>query len=391
MASSDAPTIIRPIPRRPFDHDSKPLRPPSPLLSPTRSFQDGGEYTPPVSRTHSVLNLTSSTLLGIYSPTGYNDDRDGPLTPWGTGAETPAMEESYRQRPKALPPAPSSTRSIIFSLISRTILLFFMGTLYGLLVRHLHEDRQLAPVHVEGIIKPSRDWRYLTFWGVAGVALGTLLPWVDTVWEEGVNAGEHKASLKLNRSASPDGQKEVDKGIFGADWTPVVRSIGAFVGIAFAIRKLPWASTMQASLTLALVNPVLWYLIDRSKPGLILSTAVGATGTAILLGLNADVMPNPAPNPRNFTSPHNGGGKLLYSIGDLGGLSAALINYVGVERIEVAIWMISVLFCSCVCFGNIGRMLALNVNRQKSTMVLRKAFGKESGKIDDRDEDDQGN
>lgn len=116
-----------------------------------------------------------------------------------------------------------------------------MGTLYGVLVRHLHDDRQLAPVHVEGIIRPSRDWRYLTFWGVAGVAWGTLLPWVDTIWEEDVKGDasedrDRKAKLGFDRSPSPDVREEDgDDGFFGADWTPVVRSIGAFVGIAFAI------------------------------------------------------------------------------------------------------------------------------------------------------------
>ncbi|KAH8804611.1 insulin-induced protein-domain-containing protein [Xylogone sp. PMI_703] len=379
-APDDGPTIIRPIPRRPFDHDSKPQRPPSPLLT-SRSIPESREFTPPVSRTHSVLNLTSSTLLGIYSPTSYGEDRDEPLTPWGTGAETPAANETYRPR-LIPPPTPPSTRSIVRSLVFRSTLLFFMGTVYGLLVRHLHDDRQLAPVRVGGIIKPSRDWRYLTFWGVAGVALGTLLPWVDTMWEEQQDVGrkaDANPRLTLERIPSADGQEKVDgSGAFGTEWAPMVRSIGAFVGIAFAIRKLPWTSTMQASLTLGLVNPVLWYLIDRSKPGLILSTAVGMTGTAILLGLNADVMPNPAPSLRNATSTHHGNAKFV----------TALIDYVGVERVEVTIWMISVLFCSCVCFGNVGRMLALNLNRRRDRGSLEKAWGKKKALADDMDQDD---
>ncbi len=115
-------------------------------------------------------------------------------------------------------------------------------------------------------------------------------------------------------------------------------------------RKLPWASTMQASLTLALVNPFLWYLIDRSKPGFILSTAVGATGTALLLASNPDMMPSPATSTsgRNSTVQHT-----RLSNGGLGG-------YISRESIEGGIWILSVLFCSCVCFGNIGRRLALS-------------------------------
>jgi hypothetical protein len=109
-----------------------------------------------------------------------------------------------------------------------------MGMLYGLLVRHLHDDRQLAPFQVEGILKPSNDWKYLVFWGVSGVALGSLLPWVDGLWAENFeNVAESR-----QRSQSPEVHEveELDSsGLFGADWTPVVRSVGAFVGIAFAI------------------------------------------------------------------------------------------------------------------------------------------------------------
>lgn len=121
-----------------------------------------------------------------------------------------------------------------------------------------------------------------------------------------------------------------------------------------AQRKLPWASTLQASLTLFLVNPVLWYLVDRSKPGFLLSAFVGATGTALLLASNPDMMPSPAAagmpkSNKNSTSKYLGslGGEL-----GLGGVRR--------ETIEGGIWILSVLFCSCVCFGNIGRRLALS-------------------------------
>lgn len=106
---------------------------------------------------------------------------------------------------------------------------------------------------------------------------------------------------------------------------------------------------MQASLTLALVNPALWYLIDRSKPGLALSAAVGATGSAILLVSNSDLMPSPATPTRNCTISHQSA-----EHSDHGSE-----NLVTRGNLEAGIWIASVLFCSCVCFGNIGRRLAL--------------------------------
>lgn len=123
---------------------------------------------------------------------------------------------------------------------------------------------------------------------------------------------------------------------------------------------------MQVSLTLALVNPFLWYLIDRSKPGFLLSSAVGLTGSAILMGLNPEMMPSPATATAaaasdllpggSFQAPANAwsrGDARNGSVTTLGGLASQ-------ETVETGIWIVSVLFCSCVCFGNIGRRLALN-------------------------------
>ncbi len=105
---------------------------------------------------------------------------------------------------------------------------------------------------------------------------------------------------------------------------------------------------MQVSLTLALANPFLWYLIDRSKPGLVLSAAVGLTSSAILMGLAPEMMPAPAYHAFGARRTEADTPQLL-----LGGLARQ-------ETIEAGIWMLSVLFCSCVCFGNIGRRLALS-------------------------------
>jgi hypothetical protein len=119
-------------------------------------------------------------------------------------------------------------------------LLFGMGMGYGVLVRHLHDDQQLAPFQVEGIIKPSNDWRYLVFWGVAGVALGSLLPWADTLFspasKEAVEEYGDKGTSSPKKIVEAD--EELDSNsVLGADWTPVVRSVGGFVGIAYAIES----------------------------------------------------------------------------------------------------------------------------------------------------------
>jgi hypothetical protein len=397
--STDSLPLLRPKPRRPFDlSDSSPPTPETrngsfgnPEIALTipndgSVISDGSNAfnNPNYSRTRSILNLTSSTLMGIYSPTGYNGDRDEPATPWGTGAQTPRdrkmMDSSCnpaeiaqaarlnprRSRASEQYNAQKDVVGEFLNLTLRTVSLFLLGMGYGLLVTHLHDDRQLAPIHVKGIIKPSYRWPYLVFWGVSGVALGSLLPWIDMMWEKTTDSSR-KASI-TEAMKSVEEETIPSSSSLSADWNPVVRSIGAFVGIAFAIvshsatvrlgasanrtqRKLPWASPLQVSLTLFLVNPVLWYLIDRSKPGFLLSATVGLLGTTTLLTLNPEMIPSPASASPSQTA-FNGNATGIPSSQVLGGL-------VSKELVECGTWIISVLFCSCVCFGNIGRRLAL--------------------------------
>ncbi|KAK0711540.1 insulin-induced protein-domain-containing protein [Lasiosphaeris hirsuta] len=409
-SSTNGPQIIRPIPRRPFNNlnftsptppdDEPSSNPPTPHISASdlhfldpryqQSQQQHQPRTPndpsPDSLTYSTsfMNLTSSTLFGIYDDTNTTS-----TSPWGTGAETPVAtpaaaftsgrrphgvdDATYalmreRSTGSTLPPRRTSESSyfpalvveddaaeeqpsratVAAALLLRAVLLFVLGMGYGVLVTRLPSRRQshLAAAfggeehRLEGL-----DWRYLGFWGGAGVGLGSLLPWFDRVWEETFD--RRRGGLRrAKQGTAPE-----------ADWALVVRGIGAFVGIVFAIRRLPWTSTMQVSLTLALANPFLWYLIDRSKPGFLLSATVSVAGSTILMSLNPDVMPAPAGllSAASLAAQANetSGTRIAAGQGRAAGFASQ-------ETVETGIWMLSVLFCSCVCFGNIGRRLALN-------------------------------
>jgi hypothetical protein len=121
--------------------------------------------------------------------------------------------------------------SRLFNLALRSILLFVTGMGYGILVTHLHQEQGLAHFQVEGFIRPNYSWSYLVFWGLAGVGFGGLLPWVDTKWEERASSRESEK----RHSAVEDEEEDSASTKAATDWNPAVRSIGAFVGIAFAI------------------------------------------------------------------------------------------------------------------------------------------------------------
>lgn len=205
---------------------------------PRAGFLDARQDEDSLSRAASLMNLAAPTLFGIYSPSvggregrGFDaDDRDEPSTPWGTGAMTPSLGpglddatfEVMRERSRSgfgeadmkfrRPSQPAGAnahahahahaavaasaaqpkRAVASSLAARAALLFALGVGYGMLVTRLQGDRELGLGASFGVVEGARlapaaggyDWRYLVFWGVAGVTLGGLLPWFDGVWEE---------------------------------------------------------------------------------------------------------------------------------------------------------------------------------------------------------------
>lgn len=99
---------------------------------------------------------------------------------------------------------------------------------------------------------------------------------------------------------------------------------------------------------------MLWYLIDRTSTGFLLSTAVGLTGMSVVLGLKPELIP--VSNGPTF------GTTLLNGTGWEHTLGAEISQ----ESIAVRTWVASVLFCACVCFGNIGRQLAIGARSRDS-------------------------
>ncbi|KAE9986090.1 hypothetical protein BLS_000023 [Venturia inaequalis] len=349
-ASNDQPSppLLRPQPRRPFTllpstssntiNTDPPSQPSTPHLG--GEVDEANDSQANLSRSRSIINLTSSTLFGIYSPSSFTD-ASVPPTPWGTGAETPMRNESidglsnYNGGPRVSEiearllgkpngrttsqahRAPQSRVVLLLRTILRVVVLFGFGLAYGGLVAHLHDNRNVAPVRVEGLDRAS--WRYFLFWGVSGVGMGSLLPWID--------GGNQKPAAGINIG----------------QWNEVVRSVGAFVGVAFAIRKLPWSSPLQLTLTLALVNPFLWYLIDRTPAGFTLSSLFGILGTAIILAINPALVPSASsyvPATASTTTNHTGAAQRAAGEALVGGL----FSY---EAVGVATWIASVMFCSC--------------------------------------------
>ncbi|KAK5943349.1 hypothetical protein PMZ80_004356 [Knufia obscura] len=336
--------------------------PPSPAgetQNPDLLLSNRSDRSPPPSRTRSILNLTSSTLLGIYSGATDGGRAEELNTPWGTGTQTPAERPSMdadrlqirealqvpsfpfkgdsTKRPSMHKARRTGFRQYYAPLVAQTVMLFGFGMGFGSLITHLHKTQQITTMPVP--TSSANSQYYQIAWGIMGVVLGNVLPQIDTFFddEEAIANGlaakpqqyQHIRSLSSASQSGKERPSLADSGL-GPMWHSAVRSAGAFVGIAFALRRVPWQSTLQVSLTLAVANPVLWYLIDRSKPGLASSLLVSIGGTFMSLLINPQFVPVPE-----------------------------IYHEQASERVGVFLWLASIFFCTSLCFGAIGRRLQL--------------------------------
>lgn len=143
----------------------------------------------------------------------------------GNGAEknTASNRKTYLSKDKAVSPWRHRRRggpTSISRLILRLSALLVFGIGYGVIVMHLHNTKTFTPAWWEEI--EGYNVGFLLLWGLVGVALGSLLPWIDFFLDE-----------------SENGVLDGDGSGGMVDWMQVVRSIGAFVGIAYAIVRFP--------------------------------------------------------------------------------------------------------------------------------------------------------
>ena len=246
----EMPQVHRPIPRRAFEitpASSDSSYPPSPAEATNPELLSPQKSDAPPSRTRSILNLTSSTLLGIYSPVSSDGAREEMSTPWGTGAQTPVKRKSVDDYNYSSTEAPvrwnreatkprskvkrRGFRGYVVPLILQTVLLFGFGIGYGSLITHLHKTQRITPVPVLDIDRSTLS--YQISWGFFGIFLGNALPLFDSLWEK-FNSSDTKSGDGRTASAGASPTSSSESGL-GPLWYSVVRSMGVFVGIAFAV------------------------------------------------------------------------------------------------------------------------------------------------------------
>lgn len=262
----------------------------------------------------SYVNLTNSALQGVFGsqvslaeltgdvsqpPTrpGTPGPSLRPQDPRVTAAGATASNGSRSPIPVA---AGSAKRFSVLAALRGVIVLFLFGVAYGQLSKRLHDNNDVSTWTLD--IDHTGVLSLLS--GSQGIVLGAILPLFDYLY--------------------PERGRVLKRGKGGADWSSIVRASAAFLGIAYGIRKLAWASTSQAAFYWGMVNPCLWYILDATRNGFIVGTLTGLVGTTVFALVFPDHLPTPAPSE---------------------------------AYLSVVAWVASVFFCCSIGFGNLGRRL----------------------------------
>lgn len=248
--------IFYPMPRRPANLELS-QQPSTPMLSPNIS-----NGIP--SRTHSALNLSSSTLLGIFSPSYFDPDQESPSLMGSPPSHQNQISRnvldkiSYQSQPLQ--------KTKLFNFFLRVLLLFATGMGFGFLIQHLLDEKQPSSILFKIISDRKIEWIYLLSWGMSGVTIGTLLPLMDQPPSIDKHISQGSVISSVSTANKETSSKQFD--ILDQDWTPIIRSVGAFVGITYALVCIPCPPLTNSQIYILTWNKA-QVVMDLKLPGII--------------------------------------------------------------------------------------------------------------------------
>ncbi|KAF2624374.1 hypothetical protein BU25DRAFT_160450 [Macroventuria anomochaeta] len=302
-SASQQPHIYRPIPRRNFDSQA----PCDTADSPTHAFSHTQQPHSPSdlqnSRSSDFLAQLNARLLRTYN-SRTDDAPESPVD--GTGsARLPRQNKSF--------------------------LNMNSSTLFG-----IYDDVGASTNGAQSVAE--------TPWGTGAETPGhTAMGWNASVYETGTGGAD--AGLSMKNSA----RRGSGKGKVAAERRRSSQTRRARSGVArYAVLFFKLAALFTFGV---LYGTIVSHLHDtRHKPGLSFSLIVTSIFTSLMFLSNPTALLSPsAPPDANATHAPS----IPNHRPDL---FAGIISY---DNLAVVTWVGSVLFCSCVCFGNIGRRLAL--------------------------------
>lgn len=258
--------------------------------------------------------LTKATLYSIYDNDDIDKDNDDNEI-YNTLSSNIEKNKYIKEHEIVHTPKPHLlTRAL--KLTASLLILGASGILYNQLGQHIHDNHILVP---ELASKPLdigiKISNQLVFNGVApkwliysieGILFGLIQPIFDKyVFRSKPSSGSN--------SSSP----------FGIDTSSIVRAAVAFLGVSFAVRKIEWNSSIQASIAWSLLSPCLWLLLDGTLSGFLTGVLIASVASFSVIAFEG--------LPANW--------------------------YQDFEFTAIMLWLGNFFFFGLIIFGKIGRYL----------------------------------
>ncbi|CCK70819.1 Nsg2p KNAG_0F01510 [Huiozyma naganishii CBS 8797] len=229
--------------------------------------QQGGPSRDPLgSVSSSLANLTRPELYSIY---------DSGVVLESEGIQD-VNEAKYRSATAGVGPQTLRPRGKIDA--TTLVVLALSGIVYHELARMMHDNHKL---HEDIISRPLLVGVHFLDWAVGG-SLGISIPtWVGYALEGvlfGLSVPVLDRYLPESRITGTGGSGTSPR---GDSLFSVLRTVNSMLGITFGIRKIKWASSMQASVAWLSLNFMLWLLLDSTVPLLLHSATLGCLVSAL--------------------------------------------------------------------------------------------------------------
>ncbi|CCH42986.1 putative membrane protein [Wickerhamomyces ciferrii] len=199
-----------------------------------------------------------------------------------------------------------SFTKIIISLF----ILSISGILYNQLGQHIHDNHILVPelaskpleigIKIGNALVFHDSVPKWVIYSIEGIIFGLIQPLIDYIF----NLKSGKIQTKIDSNS-------------------IIRASVAFLGVSFAVRKIEWNSSIQASIAWSLLSPCLWLLLDGTLSGFLTSVTIASIASfsvVVLEGL-----------PKNWNQDY--------------------------EFSAIMLWLGNFFFFGLIIFGKIGRYL----------------------------------
>ncbi|KAH3676033.1 hypothetical protein WICMUC_002329 [Wickerhamomyces mucosus] len=257
------------------------------------------------------IELSKAPLYEIYENANLNDEdiESIPNSQVFTKLKVKSSE-SLTDNQNHLP----KTHLTTFKIFKNFVILGNTGILFNKLSEQIHDNHILhknllnIPLTLTGQILKYLNVPDLVIFALQGIVFGSILPLLDYLIFQNYENVKRKKSF--NDVYSPGS---------------IIRSLIAFLGVAFAVRKIEWNSSIQASFAWTLLNPCLWLLLDSTISGFLTSLIGAIVASAILVLFGQDSLP--------------------------------LDWFHDYEMLAILLWLSNFFFFGLIIFGKIGRYL----------------------------------